>query len=144
MAKRGPKSSAELTAPAALGGITAQSRPDADYSLPDEAAAVWKATVESLPSDWIEPGALPVLSAYCRTTVALRRLGQLIHAAEFAEGPLDLQEYSLLLREHARQAQTLKTLATSLRLTPQTRLRAETAGRKSDNFRPGPRPWDAS
>jgi len=142
MAKPGRKSQADLATPTPLGALTEQARPDADYSLSDEAAEVWRAVVDNLPGGWIEPAALPVLSAYCRTTVALRRIGQLIHQAEFAPGPLDLSEYTTLLREHARQSQTLKTLATSLRLTPQTRLRAETAGRRSDNFRPGPRPWD--
>lgn len=140
MKKPGRKSAAELAtlAPTA----TKQARPDADYSLADEQAEVWRAVIEALPADWIGAEALPLLSAYCRTTVALRRLGQLIHQHEFAEGPMDLSAYSVLLKNHAQQAQTLKTLATSLRLTPQSRYRAETAARNIDGKRPGPRPWE--
>jgi hypothetical protein len=89
MGQRGPKSAAEL-AIAKPGKVETTARPDACYSLPDEAAEVWQATLAALPADWIGAEALPVLAAYCRTTVALRRLGQLIHQAETEPGPLDL------------------------------------------------------
>lgn len=140
MAKPGRKSVADIaTRPAPT---EKQARPDADYSLPDEQADVWRAVIEALPADWIGAEALPLLSAYCRTTVALRRLGQLLHQAEFGPDPLDVNLYSMLLRNHAQQAQVLKTLGTSLRLTPQSRYRAETAATTIDGKRPGPRPWD--
>lgn len=140
MIKPGRKSAAELaTLPPSA---EKQARPDADYSLADEQAEVWRAVIEALPADWIGAEALPVLSAYCRTVVALRRLGQLIHQAEFEEGPMNIGLYSTLLKNHAQQAQVLKTLGTSLRLTPQSRYRAETAAKAIDGKRPGPRPWD--
>ena len=140
MAKRGRQSSADLTTTRPV--VERQDRPDACYSLPDEAAGVWKAVVEALPADWIGAEALPVLAAYCRTVVALRRLGQLIHQAEYGPGELDLAEYALLLRLHGQQAQTLKTLGTSLRLTPQSRYKAEAAARRIGDHTPGKRPWE--
>lgn len=140
MAKRGRTSSADLSTPRTQ--VERQDRPDACYSLPDEAAEVWKATVEALPADWIGAEAMPLLAAYARTTVALRRLGQLIHQLEYTPGELDLAEYSVLLRLHAQQAQTLKTLATSLRLTPQTRYKAEAAARRIGDHTTGKRPWE--
>ena len=140
MAKRGRPSSADLTTQRPP--VARQDRPDACYSLPDEAAEVWKATVEALPADWIGAEALPVLAAYCRTTVALRRLGQLVHQAEYTPGDLDLDQYSLLLRLHGQQAQTLKTLATALRLTPQSRYKAEAAARRIGEHSTGKRPWE--
>lgn len=140
MAKRGRPSSTDLTTQRPP--VERQDRPDACYSLPDEAAEVWKATVEALPADWIGAEALPVLAAYCRTTVALRRLGQLVHQAEYTPGDLDLAQYSLLLRLHAQQAQTLKTLATALRLTPQSRYKAEAAARRIGEHSTGKRPWE--
>lgn len=142
MGKRGPQSAAELTAPITSGGLQVQHRPDADYSLPDEAADVWRATVEALPADWIGPEAHPVLSAYCRTTIQLRRLGQLIHQAETAEETFDVDSYAGLIKTHGAAAQVLKTLATALRLTPQTRLRAEGAARKADGTPRGRKPWE--
>lgn len=82
------------------------------------------------------------LAAYCRTAVALRRLGQLIHQGEHGPDPLDLGDYSLLLRLHGQQAQTLKTLATSLRLTPQSRYKAEAAARRIGDHTGGKKPWE--
>jgi hypothetical protein len=77
MAKRGRPSAASLEIVRPV--VDAQHRPDACHSLPDEAAEVWRATVEALPADWIGAEALPVLAAYSRTTVSLRRIGQLIY-----------------------------------------------------------------
>lgn len=141
MGQRGPKSAAQLavTTPAKA---DATARPDACYSLPDEAAEVWHATLAALPADWIGHESLPVLAAYCRVTVHLRRLGQLIHQAESGPDPLDLPTYLTMIKAHGAASQTLKTLATSLRLTPQSRYRAETAARTIDGKRPGPRPWE--
>lgn len=141
MQKRGRPSAAALTTPGPA--VERQERPDACYSLPDEAAEVWRATLEALPADWIGSEALPVLAAYCRTTVALRRLGQLVHQMEAdRSGPLDLTDYTALLRAHGQQAQTLKTLATALRLTPQSRYKAEAAARRLGNHTTGKKPWE--
>lgn len=138
MGSRGKQSAEAL---ATVSPVRIEVRPDAPYDLPDEAAQVWKATLEALPASWIGPEAHPVLAAYCRTTVALRRLGQLIHQAEYAEGPLDVDLHGKLLRSHASQSGVLKNLATALRLTPQTRMRAEKAGRAGRGGT-GPRPWE--
>ena len=140
MAKRGRKSVAAVTAPASA--VERCERPDACYSLPQEAADVWRATLDALPAGFIGAEALPLLAAYARTTVSLRRLGQLIHAAEHGPDDLDAPAYLALLKAHAAQAQALKTLGTSLRLTPQSRLRAESAARRIGDHRPGPRPWE--
>ncbi|WP_156113488.1 hypothetical protein [Paracoccus sanguinis] len=48
MGKRGPKSAAEMASPAVL-AATGDEIPDACYSLPDEAAEVWRATLAALP-----------------------------------------------------------------------------------------------
>ena len=140
MAKRGRVSAASTEV--ARPNVEVQHRPDADYSLSDEAAEIWHAVVEALPADWIGPEALPLLSAYCRTTIALRRLGQLITAHEHGPDDYDVDYHTKLLRAHGQQAQTLKTLATSLRLTPQSRYRAETAARRIDDANPGRKPWE--
>lgn len=143
MGKRGPKSVAELSGPSAVGALQVQARADAPYDLPDECAEVWKATVEALPADWLGAEAHPVLAAYCRTAVQLRRLGQLIHQAETEwPVPFDVAAYVALIKAHGAAAQVLKTLATSLRLTPQTRLRAEAAARMVDGKPRGPKPWE--
>lgn len=143
MKKPGRKSAAELaTLPAAA---QKQARPDACYSLRDEPAQVWHATLAALPSDWVGPEAHPVLAAYCRATVQLRRLGQLIAAMETGDdsgADMIVPDYLALIKAHSATAQTLKTLATSLRLTPQSRYRADAAARTIDGKPRGPRPWE--
>ncbi|MGM0584457.1 MAG: hypothetical protein ACQEUZ_07390 [Pseudomonadota bacterium] len=137
MGERGPKSGAEL----ATSGAQLVTRPDAPYDLTDEQADVWRAIVDALPAGWLEPGAHPVLAAYCRQTTALRRIGALMHQAE-REGEYDMDAHLALVREHGKAAQALKTLATALRLTPQTRLRADAAASKAKQGA-GARPWEA-
>ncbi len=126
-----------------IANVAAVERPDADYSLTDEQADVWRAVLDALPADWIGAASLPVLSAYCRTVVAMRRIGQLIYQCETEDGVFDPDRHLALILSHGQQAQVLKTLATSLRLTPQANMRAEKAGRDLRDFNPGPRPWEA-
>ncbi|MCA0272390.1 MAG: hypothetical protein LCH69_10050 [Proteobacteria bacterium] len=139
MGTRGRKSAAEL-AVATPPGLIVTARQDAPYDLRDEEADVWRGIVESLPADWIAPGSVPVLAAYCRATVSARRLGMLIVAVETGEG-YDADQHMKLIRAHGQVAQVLKTLATALRLTPQSRYTPARAG----NQRPeGSRPWEFS
>ncbi|WP_095087807.1 hypothetical protein [Mesorhizobium sophorae] len=142
MTKPGRKSAAAIEI-ALLRQPQAEQRPDADYSLTDEEAAVWKATLEALPAGWVSAGGLPVLSAYCRVVVNMRRLGQLAHQAAHKTKPYDYQHHFSCIREHGRQAQVLKTLATALRLTPQSTMRADASGRTLRDFDPDEvKPWE--
>lgn len=135
MGARGPKSSEELALKPSVGIIARQ---DAPYDLRDEEAEVWKGIVESLPAEWIGPGSAPVLAAYCRATVSARRIGMLIVQAE-AEDEYDVKHHMNLIAAHNRVAQTIKTLATALRLTPQSRYTPARAGNQKPE---GPKPWE--
>ena len=140
MGQRGRTSAAALEVAASRAEAVVHA--DAPYDLTDEQAEVWRATLASLPPDWIEVGAHPTLAAFCRTTTQLRRLGQLI-AEEEAANPedFDAARYVALTKAHGAQAQVLKTLSTALRLTPQTRLRAEKAGALAGKGL-GRKPWE--
>ncbi len=140
MGQRGRKSASALAMPAVQ--VETVVHADAPYDLTDEQAEIWRATLASLPPGWIEVGAHPTLAAYCRTETTLRRLGQLIAQAE-TEGDFDPAYYMNLVKTHGSQAQVIKTLSTALRLTPQTRLRAEAAGRRAGGFSSAKKPWEA-
>lgn len=137
MGTRGPKSAAE-TAVAPMGAVGIVARQDAPYDLRDEESEVWKGIVESLPADWFTPGSAPVLAAYCRATVSARRIGMLIVQAE-TEGEYDLAAHMALIKAHNQISQVIKTLATSLRLTPQSRYSPRAAGSQKPD---GPKPWE--
>ncbi|KPP81852.1 MAG: hypothetical protein HLUCCO07_16790 [Rhodobacteraceae bacterium HLUCCO07] len=138
MGQRGRRSQAELEVASPVVTVTA---PDACYSLRDEEAEVWQAVVESLPADWITPGSAPVLAAYCRATVSARRLGMLI-AQEEASPEYDADRHLQFIRAHSQIAATIKTLATSLRLTPQARYTPQRAGTQAGRTGSGKKPWE--
>lgn len=138
MATRGRKSGAAL---AVADQVQAVVHADAPYDLTDEQAEIWRATLASLPPDWIEVGAHPTLAAFCRTTTHLRRLGQIIHQAETEGDDFDPVLYGKMVAAHGQAAQVIKTLSTALRLTPQTRTRHETAGRRAGTG-VAKRPWE--
>src|SRR5688500_9198888 len=109
MAQRGRKSAAALAVrePEARAVVHV----DAPYDLTDEQADVWRATLASLPPDWIDTGAHPALAAYCRTTTTMRRLGSLVAQAE-QDPDFNVADYLALVKAHGAQAQVLKTLST--------------------------------
>ena len=139
MAQRGRKSAAALAVAEPTKTVI---NADAPYDLTDEQAEVWRATLASLPPDWIDTGAHPALAAYCRTTTTLRRLGALVAQAE-RQVDFNPADYLALVKAHGAQAQVLKTLSTALRLTPQTRMQPVTAGRRGAGFSNVKRPWEA-
>jgi phage terminase small subunit len=132
MGARGRKSAAELTTIAAIGpqGVVRVRRPDPPAHLGDDAASLWRATVNGLPADWLLPGGAPVLEAYCSLTVSLRRTLRTLERLE--TGPredFEPAEWRVLQRQAAELASRVAMLATKLRLTPQTRMHPRTAGR---------------
>ncbi len=139
MAQRGRKSAAALAVREQTQTVV---HADAPYDLTDEQAEVWRATLASLPPDWIETGAHPTLAAYCRTATHLRRLGQLVTQAE-GDAEFSPRDYLDLVKAHGALSQVIKTLSTALRLTPQTRIRPETGHRKAAGFTNVKRPWEA-
>ena len=138
MRKRGRTSSAELEI--GVTALTITARPDCCYSLRDEESEVWKAIAESLPGDWISPGSAPVLAAFCRATVSARRLGMLINQEE-ASPDYDVKRHLDLIRAHSHVAATIKTLAASLRLTPQSRDTPQRAGTAAAGVKSGKKLW---
>lgn len=99
--------------------VDAVQRPDAPYTLDDEETAVWWATVNALRADWFSGETLPILANYCRHVVAADRVSALIRRTEQGE-TLDVPEYERLLKMRIRETQAAATLATRLRITPQS------------------------
>lgn len=89
------------------------------------------------------PGSAAVLAALCRHTVAARRVGSWLARLEEGDKDLNVELWLKLLGPQERESAAVSSLATRLRLTPQSRYRpraAATAGSK-----PGadvPRPWE--
>jgi hypothetical protein len=141
MRKRGRRSAAEL----AVAPVTEIApRPAAPDELTDEQAAEWEAVVSRMPGGWLTREQHPLLIQYCRHIVSARRLAQLIALAEGAEGDWDLMEDRWLRLQRAQSAQTatLSSLATKMRLSPQSRYGPRAAAANAERGFEGPAPWE--
>jgi hypothetical protein len=141
-AKRGQRAIAEIQVQG-LAQVTRQVRPDAPYDLTDLEAEEWHAIVNRCPVDWFQRETHALLSAFCRHTIGLRRLSQLVHQHETGDPGTKvddawIQRYDTLLRMREREARALSSLATRLRLTQQ----ASVDPRKKKGRGAGPRPWN--
>jgi len=140
MKKRGRKSAAELDV-IGLKPVVTVARLEPPYDLTDECVDVWRSVVESLPAEWFTPASAPLLSQYCRTVIAARRVAQLIHQAERGEGEYDLALHLDLLRAQDRISATIKALATALRVTNQARYTPQRAATQAA-AETGRKPWE--
>lgn len=117
MAQRGRKSAAALSV-VSPDGVQMVRRPEPPGDLTDEQAHEWRCIVNDLRADHFSPKNLPLLASYCRHIVTLRRVSQLIAAAEDAD-PFDIDEYDKLLKMQEREGRALSSLATRMRLSQQ-------------------------
>lgn len=81
-----------------------------------------------------------MLAQYCRTVIAARRIGQLIKQIAHSGGEYDMDQHLALIREQNKTSATIKTLATALRLTPQSRYNPGSAATASKGVGTG-KPW---
>lgn len=143
MAKRGRKSHASL---AATPIIPAALPPEPPYSLQDdEAAAIWRETLAALPDGYIPPEALPMLESFCRHLATARFISREIDRFKFdwLKNDGGVERLAKLTGIREREHRAMLAAARSLRLTTQSRMRPETAGRKIEGAAVGlPRPWD--
>lgn len=151
MGTRGRKSAAELAIARKVVEIVP--RPAAPSELTDEEAAEWEAVICSEAADWIPRGAFGSLIQYCRHVVAARRVAQMIDAigdvTDKSDGESDALAalkmadcYDKLLKMQERESRALSSLATRLRLTPQSRYTPSTAGAKG-RFANVRKPWQS-
>ncbi len=141
MGARGRKSSAELSTISAS-GLEVHRRPDPPEHMGEEAVAIWRAVVNSLPADWFTPGTLPLLDALCGLTVSQRFTLRALQVVERGGDDFDRDEWERLLKQLGEISGRIATLATRMRLTPQSRYGprgAATAGRLPPD---GPKPWE--
>lgn len=88
--------------------------------------AIWHQTVDSLPSDWFAPEQTPILVAYCNHATRLQQLEQAMASLADPTGD-DLPVFSCLAKLAAIESSKIAMHARSMRLTQQSRLKAETA-----------------
>jgi hypothetical protein len=89
-----------------------------------------------MPPTWFSRQAYPLLVAYCRHTVAARRVAELIEIEE-ASSAFNLENFEKLLKMQEREGRAVGSLATKMRLS-----RSSVDDRWQQPTAPsGPRPW---
>jgi phage terminase small subunit len=116
-------------------------QPPSDLDGPE--AEVWGRVVASMPADWWDAGSLPLLAAYCRAVVQSEAVGELVRAVSQAlvSDPDELGRYKELRKIQAALSAEMIGLGRQLRLTPQSRQRADAAAVANGKAKRA-RPWD--
>lgn len=139
MKSRGRQSIAKLQS-LATGQIC--ERPRAPITLTVAQTDLWFEIVNRMPADWFTSENLPLLEAYVRACDIHRKISAKINKIDIDDGNLD--EFSALTQMQNKQAAIMKTLATSMRLTQQSRYRADKASTLTErNKRGGLKPWQS-
>lgn len=139
MQQRGRKSAASL----AVVGATPIHRVAPPEGLGTEQKAVFLSVVNSMPADWFGAEHLPLLVAYCRHVVTANVVAREIEAfqPEWMATDEGLERYEKLMKMAQRESASINGLARSMRLTHQSKYRADKAhtlaGKSSGN-----RPWE--
>jgi phage terminase small subunit len=114
-------------------------RLDPPEHLTESQRKLWVAVVATKPAEWFKADSAPVLEAYCQAVDNYRRTQQALDETQ----ALDLAQYKTLSELSAKQASLVSSLATKLRLTPQSRYTPDKAAvhdRKTGTE--ARRPWD--
>jgi hypothetical protein len=139
----GRKSAASLSVVNVLGN----DRPAPPDDLAETEAKEWREIAGRMPPDWFTRENFPLLAEYCRHIVRARDLAQDITA--FKRFPPEvrltsdgIQRYDMLLRMADRERATMVNLATKMRLTQQSRYRADKAAPAVDRGKTVSKPWE--
>jgi hypothetical protein len=124
----GRKSAASL----AVVNVLGNERPAPPDELTEIQAVEWREIAARMPPDWFTRENFPLLEEYCRHIVRARVLAADI--TKFERFPSEvrltsdgIQRYDMLLRMADRERAALLNLATKMRLTQQSRYRADKA-----------------
>ncbi len=119
-------------------------RPSAPEALTQDQRVEWDAIVRCMPADWFPRETHGLLTQCCRHVCQARFLAEMINTlkADWLKEEGGLERYDTLLRMAERESRAIAALARAMRLTQQSRLRPETAARRTAEAPIGPRPWD--
>lgn len=135
--KPGPKSAAEA---ATQPRTTAVERPEPPSELTPAEAREWRKALAPLPAEWVSGAALGTLADLCRTRVRIDQLARAMNEMQTGDGS-DTNDFLVLLRESEKQMRLARALASSLRMTPQSRMDRHAAGTAA-RPKTARRPWD--
>lgn len=123
-------------------GLETFRRPTAPYDLTDDQAEIWRDIVESSPPDWFPVETYHSLVQYCRLISRSRVIAAQTNAIENSKDFTPGSYYFQLLRMEMAISQTMKVLATSMRLTQGSTTRKANAVKQTGKMLTQRKPWD--
>jgi hypothetical protein len=93
-------------------------------TMPAAQQAIWHQTVDNLPSDWFSAEQSPLLVAYC---CHVARAAQIEAALSKLDPAIELEDFDKLCKLAAGESAKILAHARSMRITQQTRLKADVA-----------------
>lgn len=117
MGDRGRKSAASLAVVKPEGQVVPRPQPPTD--LTPEQAHEWRAITNGMAATAFPRETHAMLGAYCRHTVSLRRVAELIQIAESAD-EFDVVKYDRLLKMQERESRCIASLAVRLGMAQTT------------------------
>lgn len=138
MRQHGRKSTAQLSVISLPGA-----RIPPPSGLTKAQAEVWLAVVATKPASWFTADSTAILSQYCRHVTTADALAKMIDAIDPAS-PDQIANFDRLLTLRDRESKIILRLATSMRCTQLSRIKAETAGTQAANAGGADKPWQVA
>lgn len=139
MEKRGRKSINELT----IISINHRVRLAPSLRLTEAEKATWLEVINAKPADWFGKEHIPLIEQYVLHISNVHVIKDQLQAMkpEWITTDEGLKRYDKLLQMHEREGRAISSLATRLRLTPQSTYSAK----KAAGYVPieGKKPWDS-
>ena len=135
MDQRGRKSSDNLAVVVSIPG----QRPDPPEVLGSAERQIWRRVVATKPAEWFGADTAALLSEYCRAWVMADKVDEALAVWEKVPEGEEFQRWVKLCERQDKTARLLKTMASALRLTPQSRYTpqaAATASKKTGALKP--------
>jgi hypothetical protein len=128
--KRGGRTSASAASIIPLGPGMPRIEPPKGFDADEK--ALWRQIVGTMPADWFDLGSAPMLAKLCEHLVAADGLKK----AYKTNGDIEL------LKNWREETKVIASLATKLRLTPQSRYDCFKAANKLKNTVRGIKAWE--
>jgi phage terminase small subunit len=122
---KGPKPAAAF---GVVPGNVEHLRPEPPEYLNEAEAEVWRGIVARMPVEWFTIETWPLLAGYCQHVVIVQEIMEIIHSNKLADINMTDKNSLRALRSHGalrnmlgREHRAMTSLATRLRLTPQSK-----------------------
>jgi len=122
-------------------------RPAPPAALTPAQAGIWQSVTGCYPADYFRKSEHDLLAMYCKHMAESWRVSQLIDTLTddyIKEADSGIETYAKLLKMRDTETRAATALARSMRITHQSRVHKDSAGRMVETTHEGGKPWEAA